>query len=309
MIDFLVSISNLIIDDVLTYDGKMFLGQIGGAGPHALAGCRIWEERPLGFIANAGSDFHQFKPTFDTLKIDISGLHYFKEQSSCAWQLFQPGGVRVQIWKYPDIGVKAAYPDFENLDKKFRLARGYHIVWNGDYSELLTLLCEIRENNAEATILYEPTLADIKKREPEYRKIFNEIDVFSPNLLESFEITGLNNVESILEKYLKWGCRHIALRCGEQGSYWRSADGPTIFVPVAESHIVDQTGAGNAYNGGLLYGLAYEYPIEKTLAKAAVSASFEMEQFGLCIFEPDMVPVRDKRYRDVLEHIQVIATR
>ena len=61
MVDFIVSISNLIIDDVLTYDGKMYLHQLGGAGPHMLAGCRVWEENPVGFIAQAGSDFDQFK--------------------------------------------------------------------------------------------------------------------------------------------------------------------------------------------------------------------------------------------------------
>lgn len=306
MIDFLVSISNLIIDDVLTYDGKIFLGQIGGAGPHALAGCRVWEDKQLGFIARAGSDFHKFENTFDELNIDISGLKFVEEQSSCAWQLFQPNGVRVQIWKFPNIGVSAAYPDFENLDLKYKYARGYHIVWNGEFSDLLKLLKFIREVNPNTIILYEPTLSDLQRKEPEYKELFKYIDVFSPNYLESVKITGITEKEAILEKYLDWGCRIITLRCGEKGSYWQSSEAPIIKVPVAESKIVDQTGAGNAYNGGLLYGLAYGMPIKESLAKAAVSASFEMEQFGLCIFKSHMIPVRDERYQKVLEEINMI---
>lgn len=306
MVDFLVSISNLIIDDVLTYDGKILLKQIGGAGPHALAGCRVWEDKQLGFIAKAGSDFNEFRSTFDDLNIDISGLEFVGERSSCAWQLFQPGGVRVQVWKFPSIGVSAAYPDFKNLDPKYKTARGYHIVWNGEFSELLKLLENIRRLNPNSIIVYEPTLSDLQKKEPEYKEIFNYIDVFSPNYLESVEITELEDEEAILDKYLDWGCRSIALRCGDRGSLWKSIDGFIIKVPTAEANIVDQTGAGNAYNGGLLYGLAYALPIKEVLAKAAVSAGFEMEQFGVCIFKPQMIPVRDERYQKVLEKINLI---
>ena len=52
-------------------------------------------------------------------------------------------------------------------------------------------------------------------------------------------------------------------------------------IPAVPTAVVDVTGAGNAYGGGFLVGLASGAdPVEAALM-AAVSASFALEQFGL----------------------------
>jgi hypothetical protein len=57
------------------------------------------------------------------------------------------------------------------------------------------------------------------------------------------------------------------------------------------------------YCVGLLYGLPFRKPIQECLAMASVSASFEMEQYGLCRFSDDMIPVREINMEQVFRNI------
>ena len=304
MVDFIVSISNIFIDDILTYDGEIQLNQLGGAGPHALAGCRVWHEQELGLIACAGSDFEEFIQYFHTLNIDTSAIKFYEEKTTSAWQLFQPGGVRVQIFKYPKVRVRAADPDFETLEEKYRKAKGYHIIWSGAELVLMKILASIRQHNPLTTIILEPTPQDLNKPPDFFKQIFQYVDAFSPNTLETKAITGLSEPKKIIEEYISWGCKNLSLRAGEQGSYFGNAKGELFYVPPAESDIIDQTGAGNAYVGGLICGFSTQKSIPESLAMAAVSASFEMQQYGLGYFTPQQIPIRDQRYQKVLAAIK-----
>lgn len=69
---------------------------------------------------------------------------------------------------------------------------------------------------------------------------------------------------------------------GAQGStiYSQERSGP-LEVPIAPvSSVVDPTGAGDAYLGGLVFGLARGFPIEVTGRIAALAASFVIEHKG-----------------------------
>lgn len=306
MVDFIVSISNIFIDDILTYDGEIQLNRLGGAGPHALAGCRVWHEKELGLIACAGSDFSEYIHLLKALNIDTSAIQYYEENTTSAWQLFQPGGVRVQVFKYPKMRVRAPDPVFSSLDIKYQLAKGYHILWNGTEQKLFQMLEWLRQNNPHAVIILEPAPADLDKKQEHFKRIFQYVDVFSPNMFESESITGLTAPKEILHTFIQWGCKNVSLRAGESGSFFGSRNQGAFFVPPAESEIVDQTGAGNAYVGGLVCGLSSKKSIQEALAMAAVSASFEMQQYGLNIFTSQQIPLRDERYQNVLAKINAI---
>jgi len=68
-------------------------------------------------------------------------------------------------------------------------------------------------------------------------------------------------------------------------------------VPISE--VIDQTGAGNTYCGGLLLGLLRGKPLKEAALMGAVSASFCLEHIG--ILDPDTIShsERDQRFRSV----------
>ena len=85
-----VSLSNVFIDDILIHDGRIFIGVLGGAGVHAMAGARVWSES-IGLIASIGGDFEQeFKTQLQKLGLDLSMLRNAQRKTTRAWQIFSP---------------------------------------------------------------------------------------------------------------------------------------------------------------------------------------------------------------------------
>lgn len=304
MTDFFVSISNIFIDDIVTWREEIHLGVTGGAGLHALAGCRVWAEH-LGIVASVGEDVAPFLPEIHSLGIDTAGLAYQQAKTVRSWQIFQPGDLRVEVLRDPAVLLAQAVPDFQHLPPQYRQAAGYHILWNGGDELLLQLLREMRRMNPSALIVFEPSPEDAHKPPDFFAKIFSIINGFSPSLFEAQSILKKEEPPELIREFLRLGCRAVALRMGEQGSLGGDASGRLFRVPPAEASIVDVTGAGNAYAGGWLVGLAQHRPMPESLAMASVSASFEIEQYGLCRFSAEKIPIRDARFTQILSQIKI----
>jgi sugar/nucleoside kinase (ribokinase family) len=305
MDDFLVSIANIFIDDVLTWTEEIHLGVVGGAGLHALGGCSVWNPH-LGIIACAGEDFRPWLAELHSRGIDSQGIQYNLEKTVRAWQVFQPGDIRVEILRDPKMKIEQVIPKFDLLDQKYRDAAGYHLLWNGSDQDLFSLLEVIRNNNPNASIVYEPSPKDSQKSKDFFKRLFKYIDCFSPNGSEGQRILKIDQPEKIIDEFIGLGCKLVALRLGSEGSMAGTNLGKSYRIPAAEARVVDVTGAGNAYVGGLLCGLSCHAPIEETLAMASVSASFEIEQYGLCKFSDDKKPIRNARFLQVLKNITSI---
>lgn len=302
MSDFLVSISNIFIDDILTWCDEVFLGALGGAGLHALSGCRIWSDH-LGLIACAGEDFRSFLPQLQALGIDTAGVQYNQEKTIRQWEVFQPGELRIGVIRDPRIPKRQAVPDFDRLPAQYGRAAGYHILWQGNESDLFAVLAGLRRRNPAAVIVYEPSIIDCCWGVEFFTHLFPLIDAFSPGLAESRQILGLEDAQLIVKQFPQLGCRLVALRLGSRGSLAGDQNGNFYNVPAAEAKVVDVTGAGNAYCGGLLCGLVAQKPLRECLAMAAVSASFEIEQYGLCKLTEEWMNKRNSRFNVVCREI------
>ena len=302
MSDFLASISNIFIDDILTWRDEVFLGALGGAGLHALSGCRIWNDH-LGIIACAGEDFRPFLPQLHSMGIDTSGIQYNQEKTNRQWEVFQPGEVRIGVIRDPRIPKRQAVPDFGHLPAQYGQSAGYHILWQGGKGDLFNVLKDIRQRNPQAVIVYEPSIIDCLWGIDFFQRLFFFVDAFSPGLTESRQILGLEDPQLIVKQFLQLGCKLVALRLGSRGSLAGDQSGVLYRVPAAEARVVDVTGAGNAFCGGLLCGLVARRSLPECLAMASVSASFEIEQYGLCNFTTEKFLNRDNRFVMVLSAI------
>src|SRR4030095_3774839 len=69
-----VTISNLIIDDIVLADGRSFMNTLGGAGTHTLVGMRPWSDA-LGFVAYSGDDLDpQHRSFLEAMDVDLRGV-------------------------------------------------------------------------------------------------------------------------------------------------------------------------------------------------------------------------------------------
>src|SRR5439155_9089816 len=74
-----------------------------------------------------------------------------------------------------------------------------------------------------------------------------------------------------------------AVTRGELGStlYTSQTNGQGLHIPVAPiADVIDPTGAGDAYLGGLVFGLARRFPLEVTGRVAALAAAYAIEHRG-----------------------------
>jgi adenosine kinase len=74
--------------------------------------------------------------------------------------------------------------------------------------------------------------------------------------------------------------RTLIVTLGAQGSRVATPDGEINIATVTPRQVKDPTGAGDAYRGGLLSGLAKGMDIEHCARVGSVCASFAVECYG-----------------------------
>ncbi len=72
----------------------------------------------------------------------------------------------------------------------------------------------------------------------------------------------------------------IVTTLGEQGSQVSTAAGETAIPTIRPRRVVDPTGAGDSYRGGLITGLAQGLEITRCALMGSVCASFAVECYG-----------------------------
>jgi sugar/nucleoside kinase (ribokinase family) len=84
------------------------------------------------------------------------------------------------------------------------------------------------------------------------------VDVLKPCKAAAREITGETDYEKIAVKLLALGPKVVAVTMGSDGALIASA-GKMAHVPAFKVNVVDSTGAGDAFMGGLSYGLLQDW--------------------------------------------------
>lgn len=286
-----VSVGSIIIDDLVLPDGQTRMGVLGGGGTHAAMGMRVWSQS-VGIVAAIGLDFPGMLQTELGRAFDLRGLLERGVPTPRAWQLFEADGRRSEVFRTDFDEFLCISPQPKEYPSAFSGAHGVHLECGAPHP-YLEWIHRLQEDGARPLVLWEPW--DIFCR-PENRPLFGQLaplaDVVSPNLREAQELTGLSDPRQIVSALLADGARAVALRMGESGSLVAAPGGPLVEIPaVRAERIVDVTGAGNAYCGGLLVGLAETGDLARAGRYAAVSASFALEQYGA------MIPLQGLRQR------------
>jgi len=117
-------------------------------------------------------------------------------------------------------------------------------------------------------------------------KLLRRVDLFVLNDSEARQLTGEDNVIVALKKIHHFGPRYVIVKKGEHGSILSGPDGLFVAPAYPLQKVVDPTGAGDSFVGGMIGYVAREKgPLSKKLRRAilqgSVVASFCCEGFGL----------------------------
>ncbi|CAE7068734.1 unnamed protein product [Rhizoctonia solani] len=152
--------------------------------------------------------------------------------------------------------------------------------------------------------IYEPIpFRCVPEELPALRQILHRIDILSPNAEEalgllSIDKAGVDNhsvIEVAAARFLSFGVGanslgYVIIRCGAMGAYAATLLAgivrgwwiPAYWTSEDKGAVVDVTGAGNAFLGGLSAGLRLSNGnVYEAVLYATVSAGYTIEQLGL----------------------------
>ena len=143
----------------------------------------------------------------------------------------------------------------------------------------VTLHClkKAKENGC-LTILNPAPASEITK------EFFGNIDYFTPNETEAefytgIKITNEQEAKQAADKLINLGLKKVIITLGEKGLFY--SDGKEeIYLKASSVKAIDTTGAGDAFNGGLAFGLSKEKSIKECLELANKVAGISTTKLG-----------------------------
>ena len=143
----------------------------------------------------------------------------------------------------------------------------------------VTLHClKTAKDNGCITILNPAPASEITK------EFYNNVDFFTPNETEAefytgIKITNEKEAKQAANKLINLGVKKVIVTLGEKGLFY--SDGKEeIFLKATSVKAIDTTGAGDAFNGGLAFGLSKEKPIKECLELANKVAGLSTTKLG-----------------------------
>jgi len=121
---------------------------------------------------------------------------------------------------------------------------------------------------------------------PDLLKLLKRIDGFVLNDSEAHQLTKTDNIFAALNKIHKLGPKYVIIKKGSHGSILSGPKGFFICPAYPLHQVVDPTGAGDSFVGGMMGFLAtakgaIDANIRRAMVYGSVTASFCCEDFGL----------------------------
>ncbi|KAI7890021.1 Ribokinase-like protein [Mucor mucedo] len=313
------SIGALIIDDIKYQDGTKVTNVLGGGGVFAIYGMRLWldglQTKDAGYIIHTGFDYpEEIDNKIKALNISLNCINHPDKHTTRGLNTFGEDDHRDFEYIHPII--RTTTSDFS--DDWIQSVKILHLI--SSHERAIEIIDEWKEreillNCVERTqFLWEPLpwaclpenldkIYDATQRTeiitPNHEEIaamlgldFKVVLVENGNdLKKTVEYLGnmfLDGLSSAQDKVLvirasKYGTMIITLKSRAihwvpaYWSWWSSEE---------QKHVVDVTGAGNAFCGGYAYGWDQTQgdPVESAYY-GAVSASYAVEQMGMPSYE------------------------
>ena len=258
-------------------------------------------------VAVVGEDFPpEFEKAFANPNIDIAGLERRKGSKTFRWTGTYDPSMNEATTLAVDLNVLVEAPP--RVPENFRDSKVVFLAATHPNLQL-DLLGQIKSPRlsiADTRDLW------IKQFHDESLAAFRHFDGLVLNDLEARLLTKqLNLVSAVreLQKMVKpTGPRIVLLKKGEHGCLAGIGDDLFALPAFPTANLVDPTGAGDSFAGGLLGYLAskdtYDLPtLKNAIAAGTIMASFTIEDFSLnclCKATPADISQRLQSYRQML---------
>jgi ribokinase len=283
----LAVLGNLLLDDIVYTDGSTQMAQPGGAALYVALGASLWGVN-VGIVSRIGDDYPQ--PLLRALAdrgIALDGLRPTTGPTLRTWLLYE-GRRRRVIHRLGGPTHEDVSPTAEDLPAAWK-PQAIHLApmpWKSQKS-----LIESLASTHDLQISADPYELLTDQNLESWRDLFAQIDCL---FLSEDEMTipgGLDSPIPVLEKLAPKGpvqsvsrssrLGWVAYKRGELGGLlYSTTDGGVHEWTARQGPVVDPTGAGDAFAGGVLAGKLIGDNLPRAIARGLISASFALEGQG-----------------------------
>ncbi len=268
-----VIIGNLTIDDVVHPNGETTMASPGGNTLHAATGAWIWGVS-VGVVARVGTDFPAaVLNRLDEAGIDTLGLRPVDGPTVRNWVIYEDDGRRSWVYRTsPERSLEVA-PCPEDLPAEWIGSHGrtpvVHVAAM-PFTAAERIVDDVRARGPAVVTLdtHEAWTAGRDK----ILTLARQVDVFLPSREELAAIVGHEDPERACRELLEEGVAAVIVKCGADGAVVGASTGRGSGVAAAQVAVVDATGAGDSFCGGLAAGLVHGEELVVAARRGAATA-------------------------------------
>ena len=130
------------------------------------------------------------------------------------------------------------------------------------------------------------------------KDLVRRVDLFCINFNEARALSGMDgaDLKEMSEAILNLGPKSLIIKDGKNGSYFFNSSESFSIKAFPVNNVVDTTGAGDAYIGGILMGKMNGMNMIDSMRMGAVTASFCIEGVGI----EGLLKINDTEFRERL---------
>lgn len=279
-----VVVGNLTIDDVIHPDGETRMASPGGNTIHTATAAAIWGVR-VGMVAKLGADFP--RRALEQLRaagLDLTGLRPIEGPTVRNWVIYEHDGRREWVYRTPLERRFEVAPDPEDLPQNWANPFVAHVAAM-PVASASRMIDSFRTSGNRPMITLDTHEGWTQEATPdEIVALACRVDVFVPSHTELDAILGYDDPERAARELLDSGVPAVIVKRGSGGALvaTRAADGSAQLnlIPAPKVSVVDMTGAGDTFCGGLIAGLALGEQLPVAARRGAASAGAALGASG-----------------------------
>ena len=297
----------IIVDAIRLLDGTIVRDRLGGGGPQAAFGARVWN-RSVALSSRVGRGFDQaLSDQLDSLDLNtdrvvrVPGIDTLR------------GFMRYDENDYVVARSERDRERIDTLTADFASMLRYDVALSagGAPPPACHLITEYFTENAMRQALEMKRHGTVVSLEPiidhrnwtnrdELMDVLPQVDVVSPDWPSAAGLAHSDEPAAVLRWWSGCGAACVAVRHGRHGSYvWDAIHDAMWHIPIIDVPRVDPTGCGNSYGGGLCVGWRQNQDAKYAGAMGTVSATFMVEEVGL----PRMTEDTQRQAEEYLDRV------
>ena len=246
---------------------------LGGSATYATVSAG--KSADVHLVGIIGTDFpEEGKKIFEKYSQDLSNLDQ-KDGQTFSW-----GGRYLENWDdrqtlFTELGVFANYePKLTEKNKNTPILFLANI-----HPELQ--LSFLQQNSKRECVIIDTMNLWIDTERKKLKEVISYCDVLLLNEFEAEQFTRRKNHDDQGAVLQSLGPQQVIIKCGKKGARLYSGHSVDTIGVFPVKNVVDPTGAGDAFGGGLAAALAHGESIQEAIINGSAMASLCIEGFGI----------------------------